>query len=238
MKDFDIPISVPVVPSLISPLMASEISFESLRESFGLSAAAARTLDDVRFLTRSILSPTSSVNNTQKIRSTASWIQNRIESLVEVETKPDTPDIDVIDDTIRMAGLLYARAVASRKPFSASNNLELAKRLRNNWMRVNVEAWKRLMGISGWILSVGCIGCGTDRLGKFLRRKTGVTGMAIGMENFPLIISTAKLFWMVQRWLAGEDISARLAGPRDPSSTSSKAIQSEHSESVPPESST
>ncbi len=209
MRHFDMPIPPSVPDRLVSPLVASDGTFESRRDSWGLDVEAARLLDDVRFLTLSITSQAAgSANDTKKVLTTASWLHGRIAaspSRCVAVAGPDDDDDDVIHDVIRTAALVYTWSIMTRTPLSRYVDAAACDELRSRWAAVDIERWKAMMGISQWVLLVACPGSGAGRKGKFIRRKMGVSGMSIGMEAFPLSIAYCKAFWRVQRWMAGDE---------------------------------
>jgi hypothetical protein len=111
-------------------------------------------------------------------------------------------DVNIIQSMIRVAALIYTWAIMNRKPLSQYPDPGIVDELRLGYPRVNVRTWKSMLGISQWLLLVACPGSGSDTKAKYLRRKMGTSGMAIGMEAFPLTIAYCKAFWKVQRWIA------------------------------------
>ncbi|KAB5522143.1 hypothetical protein GE09DRAFT_501927 [Coniochaeta sp. 2T2.1] len=201
-----IPVPTSWTKGFDSPLIPSEASFEDNAVELGLNAVAAKILDDVRFLVTSITDPPSEKNTTLKIRSTASWILNKLEALPQASNGATAGEDDLIQDTIRLAALVHCRSIAhltliSKLPQPSISHLnELYTTMRT----VSLTRWKKTPGIFLWIMLVLCPSAASDRRGRFIRRKMAVAGLSIGFEQFPLGISYLRAFWLVQRWIVGQ----------------------------------
>ncbi|OIW22573.1 hypothetical protein CONLIGDRAFT_556809, partial [Coniochaeta ligniaria NRRL 30616] len=186
-----------------SPLISSKASFEDSMVDLGLTEAAAKILDDVRFLVTSITDPPSEESTTLKIRSTACWILNKLEALPQASAGTTPGDDDLIQDTIRLAALVHCRSIGnltliSKLPQPSVSRLE---ELYTTMRKVSLTRWKKTPGIFLWIMLVLCPSAASDRRGRFIRRKMAVAGLSIGFEQFPLGISYLRAFWLVQRWI-------------------------------------
>ncbi|KAH8904903.1 hypothetical protein BR93DRAFT_865550, partial [Coniochaeta sp. PMI_546] len=198
-----IPIPTSWTKGFDSPLIPAKTTFENSMVDLGLTEAAAKILDDVRFLVTSITDPPSEKNTTLKIKSTASWILNKLEALPQRSTSPAARDDDLVQDTIRLAALVHCRSVAdltliSQLPEPSVLHLD---ELYTTMRMVSLTRWKKTPGIFLWIMLVLCPSAASDRRGRFIRRKMAVAGLSIGFEQFPLGISYLRAFWLVQRWI-------------------------------------
>jgi len=195
----------------------------------GLTDAAAKILDDIRFLVTSITDPPSEKNTSLKVRSTASWILNKLEALPPAAAQRSTPgDDDLIQDTIRLAALVHCRSVVdatliSKLPQPSISHLD---ELYATMRKVSLTRWKKTPGIFLWIMLVLCPSAASDRRGRFIRRKMAVAGLSIGFEQFPLGISYLRAFWLVQRWIVGQQASLSSSKPVSSQDTSDLRAES------------
>lgn len=121
-----IPVPTTWAKGFDSPLIPSTVPFQTNCAALDLSDAAAKILDDIRFLVTSITDPPSEHNTTLKIRSTASWLLNKLEAMPKTV---DTSEQDIILETIRLAALIHCRSVStltliSKLPRSSVSQLE------------------------------------------------------------------------------------------------------------------
>lgn len=219
----------PALPneSLICPLGKHLRGFADLKHKLYLSDEAAIILDDVRFLTFSIVSPGTSTCacHPAKIRSTASWMHNRIQDLdILIPQATDgngtnlraNAEEAIVTATIRLAALIYTYAIMSVRPISHVKDDKTTKILCDNLRVVSSNTWKRIPGIFLWLLAVatpqipdkyrgdGCVDVEKDLRNKYLRRKMATAAQVIGQEEFNLSIWYLRSFWVVQRWIEGQ----------------------------------
>jgi hypothetical protein len=95
-----------------STLIPPDSSFEDNMANLGLTEAAAEILDDVHFLVISTTDPPSEKNTTLKIRSTASWIVNKLGAVRPVTDGTASGGDEVIQDSIGLPSLVHCRSVA------------------------------------------------------------------------------------------------------------------------------
>ncbi|KAK6064779.1 hypothetical protein SCUP515_11574 [Seiridium cupressi] len=100
-----------------SPLVAATTSFASCAELYGLHAAAAAILDDVRFLIVLTISLPADpdAQQEQKLESTARWIHDRINSLPE-----ESPHISQTSSSCSQGRSLASRTASSANGVSNS----------------------------------------------------------------------------------------------------------------------
>ena len=196
----DSPSLLPPAPAvwLTSPQFAASLTFKENIELLDIDLEAAMILDDVRFLTLSITSPTSNTK-VAKIQSTASWLHNRIENL---PSHTPNSESELITLSIRLTALIYTSCIASLTPFTQVKH-HLAE-IKKHISRVPMNRWKYIPGIFLWILMVISPTCGVGIDDRKWRKKMPVTAMAIGLEGFGLGIEYLRANWLVQRWIARE----------------------------------
>jgi hypothetical protein len=172
-----------------------------------ISVAAAKILDDMRFLITSITNIPSEANSTPKILSTASWLLATLSRQpILADTEPSPFETDLITSTIHLTALLHTRSIATLTPISQlpAPSIAQLEELYTVMRKVSLGRWKKTPGIFLWIMLVLCPSSVGDKRGRFVRRKMAVTGLSIGFEDFPLGISYLRAFWLVQRWIERE----------------------------------
>lgn len=215
-----IPIPTKWAKGFDSPLITSPTSFQTCGIDLGLCESSAKILDDVRFLMTSITDTPSQRNTTTKITSTATWLLKKLESVPRISSgNTDRTEKELILDAIRLAALVHCRSVAdltliSQLPEPCATQLE---DLYTAMRKVSLTKWKKIAGIFLWIMLVLCPSTVSDRKGRYIRRKMAVAGLSIGFEDFPLGISYLRAFWLVQRWVVGQQQI-----PRESSAVESK----------------
>ncbi|KAK3323051.1 hypothetical protein B0H66DRAFT_219062 [Apodospora peruviana] len=224
------PYPPPPDESLVCPLGEFPKSFAALRDKFELDEKAARILDDVRFLTLSITSSSSSTGNdasttlvsrsTAKFRSTASSLHERLEALGRNTTGKGGSEVvneeaTLVTETIRLAALIYSNAIMSLRPVSEIKDDCITETLCRNLRGVSPHRWKRIPGIYLWVLVIaaphkahnegdGYVDIDKELRKRYFRRKMATAAQAIGQEEFFLAISYLRSFWLVQRWIVKE----------------------------------
>ncbi|KAF9876967.1 hypothetical protein CkaCkLH20_05813 [Colletotrichum karsti] len=204
VRDEEIPIPTAWPDRYDSPLLGSSTSFESIAEKFGMCVETARILDDVRFLTMSVTSVATMPTGAPKIRSTASWLYDKLRGMPGLRPTATSSEADWMRETIRLAALIYSWAVKSLRQISEFDDQEVLEDAYTAMRRVRLVTWKKMPGVFLWIMLVAAPNAGPDAKGRFVRRKMAVTGLSIGFEDFVLGISYLKSFWTVQQWIAKE----------------------------------
>jgi hypothetical protein len=201
------PLIPDIAPYLSSPLYPSLITFQKTRNLLGLTPEAADILDDIRFLTLSIIAPRSTTK-TAKIQSTASWLHTRINSLPTAAHPASSKALDCahIATVIQHSALIYTASISTPMPFTLASRTSLISLalIKSHIRQVDMTRWKEIPGIFLWVLLILCPSCGEGVEDRRLQKKMAVTGMAIGLEGFGLGIEHLKAFWAVQRWIAEE----------------------------------
>ena len=198
-----------------SPLSDSGIPFRDIHESLALDLQIALILDDMRFLTTSVLSLSLSedasslpLESTQplapeSIQSNASRIYNELGHLPITPLTATSSTKDIISEVIRITATAYSSAIAARTPFSQAYTAALRQQLYARIWRVSLSTWKKIPGVFQWILLVACPGSANDVPGRLLRRTASVVAIFIGLRHFGLSATCVRTFWQVQRWIAG-----------------------------------
>ncbi|OLN92824.1 hypothetical protein CCHL11_06700 [Colletotrichum chlorophyti] len=187
-----------------SPLLTSPTSFESIAEKLGVCSSTAKILDDVRFLTVSVTSASASSASKTKIRSTASWLYEKLQNMPALRPTARTKEREWILETVRIAAIIYSWAIKSTRQISRFEDNVMLEEAYLAVTMVSMTTWKRIPGIFLWIMLVAAPNAAPDAKGRFVRRKMAVTGLSIGFEDFVLGISYLKAFWSVQRWIGRE----------------------------------
>ncbi|KAH9206624.1 hypothetical protein DL95DRAFT_486788 [Leptodontidium sp. 2 PMI_412] len=197
---------------LCSPLVEYPRQFSDVRSELGLDGWTAELLDDIRFLTLSILNSDNTGKGALKVRATAEWLYKRIESFKPPSLASSSEPYIVIANIIRLAAKIYTSFVASVTPISKTLTPQLHSELHTLMASVSEKVWGSLPGIWYWILLVACpsgekLGYESrtaNEMAKWLRRKMAVAGMAIALEDFGLGTLMIQRFWLMQQWIKTE----------------------------------
>lgn len=228
-------------PNHSSPLVVSSTTFAADAESYGIHATTALILDDVRFLIALTISLPNDPNpqQEQKLRSTASWIHDRIQAL-PVET-PETPGVeshpasssdmprgtkplstdprglgdpvpDYVYQSIRQAALIYTSAIAARRPFSSTCSVDDFHQLWTTVWRVPLTVWKSMLGIFLWI-EVAIVAPAKDTPhGRFVKSMLTIAALNLGIENWTASSSALRGAIVLQEKLGSRDREANRMG--------------------------
>jgi hypothetical protein len=198
---------------LDSPLLQSSTRFINKVKELDISPEAAQLLDDMRFLTTSVLSlssPTTQNITEQKakFRATVKWIHERLLAL----SAPSSP-IN-IDPSLAAPSTIYTLALLHRMPLSMTCTPALLMQLWSTMWRVPLPTWKKLPGIFFWVLLVANPFARDRPEGRFLKGLMPSCLVAIGMEGneekgWDLAMAEVRGFMQVQRWLGGVEDKER-----------------------------
>jgi hypothetical protein len=195
-EDFPLPNLTP--NNLNGPLLVGPTTFSPNED---LSLSTTYILHDVQRLT-SLVSLPSSIKNITEIQLEASLLYNKIKALPTSETPLYTSEQERIFETVRLAALVYTCCISTLTPFSQHHKNPELQELHTHICSVTFSTWKKVPAVFLWILLVACSSTRNDDWGKWLRKKMAVTGLAIGMEDFGVVMQCLKRFWKVQRWIA------------------------------------
>ncbi|PVH84790.1 hypothetical protein DL98DRAFT_584330 [Cadophora sp. DSE1049] len=196
-------------PLLCSPLADHPKHFSDITSELGLDDLAAKILDDIRFLTLSLLDAENSAEQLTKIRATAAWLYKRLDSLETPPlTTPSQPS-NAVTHIVHLVAKVYTSSVKDMTPLSASFPSSMHEQFHSILALIPESLWKDFPGVWYWILLVACPAGEMMRnttpvsveRARWMRRKMAVAGMAIALEDFGLGTLMVQRFWLVQRWI-------------------------------------
>ncbi|KAL2128387.1 hypothetical protein VTI74DRAFT_9257 [Chaetomium olivicolor] len=115
------------------------------------------------------------------------------------------PPPDYVYQAIRLAALLYSRAIMHRQPFSAIVNPAEFLRLWTTAWRVPLSKWRSLLGVFNWILlPIVPSGKAAQPHDRFVKGVINISLFQMGMENWEIAWEVMEGAGRLQRWLAGE----------------------------------
>ena len=205
---------------LESPFLLSRSSFGESAEANGISEATATILDDMKFITASLLSLEGTQYADQartKFLATVQWIHNR---LTTGEPDPSLAT-DMVYQTCRATAAIYTTAILSRKPLSVACTGELLSKVWMTMWRVPLARWKQMPGVFFFVLLVvNPFTCARPE-GRFIKGLFAASTIAIGFVDWDVVAAILKAFLGVQKWLGGSDevkafYEDRLAVSRSP----------------------
>ncbi|KAK4201592.1 hypothetical protein QBC40DRAFT_171071 [Triangularia verruculosa] len=118
----------------------------------------------------------------------------------------DPPDYTY--QSVRLAAILYSRAIMLRRPFrEVVTQAEYLQLWKTMW-KVPLSTWRHLLGVFNWILLplVSSTGSGdgdVNNHGHFVKGMLNVSLLQIGMENWELCRGVMEASVGLQRWLSG-----------------------------------
>ncbi|KAL8392371.1 hypothetical protein RB595_002528 [Gaeumannomyces hyphopodioides] len=119
---------------------------------------------------------------------------------------------DYMYEAVRQAALLYCRAVASRRPFSAVvGGRDLARLWAAAW-RVSLTRWRGALGVFGWIvlpLVSSARGSPHDRL---IKSMLNIWGIQMSLDNWEIAGRALRSALRLQEWLGGSAAAADGSG--------------------------
>jgi hypothetical protein len=185
---------------LDSPLIQSHLRFTDSASDLQISLETATLLDDMRFLTTSVISMSkdelSSAQDRAKFLATATWINKRLAAPVDMERAGD-----FIYQSVRAVALAYSAAILSRTPLSQACTAHNLRQLWMNMWRVPLSRWKQTPGIFFWIVLCVTPFARDKQEGRFLKGMLAATTIAIGLVDWDVVMGMLRGFLAVQRWL-------------------------------------
>lgn len=188
---------------LDSPLLKSNIHFVESAEALNLSLEAARILDDMRFLTTSILDLHENGDSDAgitKLMTTVHWIH---EQLISHATEDAELDTDFMYQTCRTAGIIYSTAILTRTPLSRACTAQLLQQLWMTMWRVPLGRWKKTPGLFLWVIAVINSYARDKPEARFVKGLMPSAIVTIGLADWEACMATLNGFLAVQKWLAG-----------------------------------
>lgn len=112
---------------------------------------------------------------------------------------------DHIYQVVRLAALIYSRAIMHRRPFSRVVTSDIFLRLWTTAWRVPLSTWRSLLGVFTWILLPLVPGGGkaAQPHGRFMRGMLYICMFQMGIGNWEIASSAMESGLRLQQWLAG-----------------------------------
>ncbi|KAH6662778.1 hypothetical protein B0J14DRAFT_610169 [Halenospora varia] len=189
-----------------SPFLPTKARFIDFADELGISAGTATVLDDMRFVTNSILSLSKSDEQGKarlKFRATVQWIHDRLSSS-EAETHDQN---DFIYQTCRATAILYTSVILARTPISVAGANPLPMKVWMTMWRVPLSRWKKIPAIFFWVLLVINPITRDRPEGRFVKGMFAAATMAIALIEWDTAAAILKNFMTVQKWLGGSDVA-------------------------------
>ncbi|KAK0101436.1 hypothetical protein ONS95_006609 [Cadophora gregata] len=196
-------------PTLCSPLVDHPKRFADLGSKLGLDDLSTKILDDVRFLTLSLLNAESSAEQLVKIRATAEWLYTRLSSSILPPLTPPSLISNALSHMIHLTAKVFTSSIKNMTPLSDSFTSSMHEEFHSFLALIPKTLWKDLPGIWYWILLVICPS--GEKMGqrslvaagraKWFRRRMAVAGTAIAFADFGLGTLMVQRFWLVQQWI-------------------------------------
>ena len=190
-----------------SPLLRSSISFQDTIDTLGISKETAALLDDMRFLTTSVINLQD--NNTEhgaaKLLMTARWIHERTAASPSISDEGSPVAGDIIYECCRMAAKVYTGAIMSRVPLSQSCGIQDIKAFWGVMPQISLTRWKSISGIFLWICSVLCPGAQWTMFGRYLKSLVSNLITDIGLNKWDVMVGCVEGLLRVHVWLKQEN---------------------------------
>jgi hypothetical protein len=196
-----------------SPLLQSNIRFGDICETLGISKAAADILDDMRFLTCSIIALSANEANAQetvKLLTTARWIHDRVSVLPSIMNEDSSLAGDFIYECCRIAAVVYSFSILNRISLSKACSMLEQQKFWANMPRITLSKWKSVSGIYLWLCLVFCPGAEFTVYGRFLKSMVSTTITYVGLADWEVMMGYLEGFLRVQRWLRREGEMKRI----------------------------
>ncbi|TVY78251.1 hypothetical protein LSUE1_G006779, partial [Lachnellula suecica] len=187
-----------------TPLWDSKDRFSDQPEKLHISQETAMILDDMRFLTSSIiklgqLDPVE--RDLTKLMTTSKWIRDRIYALPSGNDCSKKDPRVFIYRSCRIAALIYCKAIVERIPLSQACTKEDLKTLWGSMWRVTLTQWKSIPGIFIWIILSAHQAARDTAYGRFLKSVLKTASFYIALENWCVVDGALWTFVELQRWL-------------------------------------
>jgi len=118
-------------------------------------------------------------------------------------SSPDPPDY--LYQSVRLAAILYSRAIMQRQPFSSVVEQADFLLLWSTMWRVPLTAWKGVLGVFNWIIAAlaPVAARGSQRHGRFVKSMLANSLLQIGIDNWELARGVMEASGRLQGWLGG-----------------------------------
>jgi len=112
---------------------------------------------------------------------------------------------DYIYQAVRLAALMYSRAVSMRRPFSQVNSVEDFLELWTTAWRVPLVSWRALLGVFNWLL-LPLISSGRNTPHDlYVKSMMNISLLQMGMDNWDIARRTMDGALRLQWWLCVEN---------------------------------
>ncbi|PVH85216.1 hypothetical protein DL98DRAFT_651089 [Cadophora sp. DSE1049] len=215
--DIEVPTKYP--PHMSIPFIPPPTDFIYNELDIQISKQTAMILDDMRFLMLAILNQVdreASEKERKKLEATSMWIQNRISSLPDGSDLSDNLSRDHIYKSIRLASLIYCKAIVSRTSLAKSCTLSDLNHLWANMWQVKLSRWKQIPGIFLFIILAAIPAAQDTAHGRFLKSMLKTTSSYIAMEYWDVADASLMAFVKLQRWLRNGGVDAVKVGQQKP----------------------
>jgi hypothetical protein len=190
------------------PFVTSEQDFSSSTEQLQISEEIAAILDDMRFLFLALvkhLEQNPSEQEQLRLKTTATWIRDRITLLPDGSAVDSPLASDFIYKSCRIAALIYCKGIIERTSLSKVCTLKELNRLWANMWQVKLSRWKRIPGIFLFVILSALSAAEDAPHGRFIKSIFKTTSAYVGLDYFELLDAALMAFVKMQRWLRTED---------------------------------
>ncbi|KAK4172948.1 hypothetical protein QBC36DRAFT_336819 [Triangularia setosa] len=156
-------------------------------------------LKDITFLTSTVLAlpPSPSKWEIEKVASMSAWVYNRLSA-----TNQESP----LRKAVRLAALIYCRAVRERKPCHEITTAEDLGECTDAVWNVPLEVWtqnEKMLGVLVWILGAGM---GREGLGFKTKVMMAAAAVEMAVKDWSGLAEVLKRVVKLQEWLrSGRD---------------------------------
>ncbi|KAK0108232.1 hypothetical protein ONS95_003052 [Cadophora gregata] len=202
-------------PQMSIPFIPPSATSTSNESDIQISKQTAMILNDMRFLMLAILNQVDrnvSAKEMQKLETTSIWIQNRISSLPDGSDPNDDISRDQIYKSLRLASLIYCKAIVSRRSLAKSCTLSDLNQLWANMWQVKLSRWKQIPGIFLFIILAATPAAQDTAHGRFLKSMLKTTSSYISMDYWEVADASLMAFVKLQRWLTNGGVDAVKVG--------------------------
>lgn len=215
----DIEVPIEYHPHMSIPFIPPPTHSTQSELDLQISAQTTMIVDDMRFLMLAILNQIdheASEKETRKLEATSIWIQNRISSLPDGSDLRDNLSQDYIYKSLRLASLIYCKAIVSRTNLAKSCTLSDLNHLWANMWQVKLSRWKQIPGIFLFIILAAIPAAQDTAHGRFLKSMLKTTSSYIALEYWDVADTSLMAFVKLQRWLKNGGVDAVKVGQQRP----------------------
>ncbi|KAE9379627.1 hypothetical protein N431DRAFT_478585 [Stipitochalara longipes BDJ] len=194
----------PALVSFDNPLYTSNTRLEDFVEFKDLGPSTLKILDDMKFLTASLLVAQPALATPKaiaKFEATALWTYDRVAALPSIPAMLFNSSEDLIYETIRLTALLYCKAITSHALLSKNCEPVICISLWQTMWLVNMSRWKQIPGIFLWVMLVACTSLKYKAQRLFLNMNIWTVTLHIGLSSHEVAVGCLDTFLRVQRWI-------------------------------------